>query len=882
MSSLFIEHYQPSKKEAMRSNSLRAYVGKAEQICWFQSELEYWVHLLLDADPTVVRLIPHGFRINHKFTNRETWLLDSIVRWKGGISKIVEIKPDDQLIENDCGDRVPVGWDELTEWCFHNGFEAGFYTDRDVVENVQLVWNWHQIRPYIQLSHQIPNPQLEEKLVILIEQLGDAKLSRLVAECPDEVPQTVLTYVFSLLHRGVLVSDLDINPLSVTTRFGIAEETLSFQQAAVTDAAARDSTIPMPIYGLRSESNAIDPDDPSTWPPYPQELIVGAERRELFRNRKRIVDARLLRGRRASEIAVQYGIKPGEVGRLVRRCKRRDKDGNPLGYSGIVPGRQIVERSIDMSKTGNTSSALGRVFIKYPEIEKEIVARFLNKSRKKNRKERRKSHKAAWKLFLRLCRAKGFGDDTWPFSASRRGREAIRRYLNGQAGVDIKGFVKSRFGEAIARLLEANKPRERPPEVRPYAIVQIDGHTINSETSISVDLPDGTAIDMPAGRNLVLLAVDIAESAILGFAVIPYSQHSIDDLLDCVASFVEPWAKADVPEFEKSYKPGAAMPGSLFKECEWRACDVVQLDNALAHLSRDVQERIIETVGCVVQVGFPKTPTSRQVVERAFGTIEEDSFNRLPTTTGTGPSDPRVSEPAKNAISRQLRQEHCEALIDVSVKNHNRTPSKKIHGRSPLQYLAVWLAKNSMFVRNVPVEVRADLPLYFKIKKDVTIQGNLESGHSGYIEFLYSRYKNDRIVDDGTLIKTKADIAFDRRDLRSIHIYAKSGEYLGEGYAQDRWCLRKHGYRERVLVGRWMNQQIHGDDIADPVGAFRDEVERQAVDSKRARRRLADQRRRGEAEPKTARRKRPGETLPAAGGERRSRNWVKISKTTLR
>jgi putative transposase len=525
---------------------------------------------------------------------------------------------------------------------------------------------------------------------------------------------------------------------------------------------------------------------------------------------------------------------------------------------------------------------LGRLFDAHPDIKEKVVARFLGKDKKRTRKERQVKYKDAWKYFLRLCRTEGLTDAEWRFTSSRRGREAIRRFLKKLRKSDINAFVKSRFGSDIARLLDARGPKRKPPEIRPYAIVQIDGHNINCETSIEMDLPDGTTVDLPAGRNLVLFAVDISNSAILGYAVIPYTQHSIDDLVECVAAFIRPWGQKQFDGFEKCYLPGAAMPSEVYSECQWRVCDVIQLDNALAHLSRSVQERIIETVACVVQVGFPKTPISRSVVERVFGTTAEKSANRLESTTGTGPADPRKKDPKKKAISTQLRMEHVEALMDIDAKNHNRSPSTKLFGKSPLQYIEAWLRKDSIFLRHVPEEIRQDLPLDHRTEKGVTIQGNLSEGHTGYIEFMYARYKNDRISDDGSLVKSKANIVYDSTDMRSIHVYAESGEYLGEAWAQNRWCLRRHGLRERVQAGRWMNQQIHSDEIDDPIGAFRDEVERQAKTSKRARRRAADQRRRARKEGPDPKQKSPPRKKSEISDGRGSRNWVSLSRTTLR
>lgn len=883
MSAVFIEHYCPKKEEVIGSNSLRAFLGKAGRICWFQSELEYWVHLLLDAQPQIASLNPHGIRINHEFGNRKTWLLDSVVRWKGGRSKIVEIKPVIDCVESSSGVLAPKGWDELSEWSFENGHESAFYTDQDVKDNVMLVWNWHQIRPYIQLAKQIPNPDLEEKVALIVESLGEAKIHRVIAECPELEPQLVLTHTYNLLHAGVLDSDIDRRSLTGSTILSIRNSSVTRDSEVESADLECDRATPSPIFGLRSEALAIEPDDPTTWPPFPVSLIDGTGARSVFAKRQRIVRARLMNKERAVDIANQYGVKPAEVGRLVSRCQKVGPDGNPLGYSGIVPGRQITDRIHDPEKSGNTSGALSRVFDAHPEFQEKLIERFLGGDKKRTRKEKKYRYKDAWKYFLRLCRNEGFDDSQWPFSSSRRGREAVRRFLKKLRKSDLKRFVRSQFGSDVASLLAARGPKRKPPEIRPYTIVQIDGHNINSETSIEMELPDGTTVDLPAGRNLVLFAVDISNSAILGNAVIPYTQHSIDDLLDCVASFIEPWSRNEFDGFEECYLPGAAMPGEMFGECEWRACDVIQLDNALAHLSREVQERIIETLACVVQVGFPKTPVSRQVVERTFGTVEGGSFNRLESTTGEGPNDPRkATKPDEVAVRTQLRMEHCEALIDIQSKNHNRTPSKKLFGKSPLQYIEAWFRRKSPFVRKVPPEIQKDLPLYFRTERDVTIQGNLEDGHTGYIEFKYTRYKNDRISDNGTLVKSKADIVYDSRDMRSIHVYTKSGEYLGEAWAQDRWSLYKHGFRERVLAGRWMNQQIHADEIDDPIGAFRDEVERQAHQCKRARRRVADQRRRAKRTSADDARKRPSKPAPKLSDGRGSRNWVTVSKTTLR
>ena len=68
-------------------------------------------------------------------------------------------------------------------------------------------------------------------------------------------------------------------------------------------------------------------------------------------------------------------------------------------------------------------------------------------------------------------------------------------------------------------------------------------------------------------------------------------------------------------------------------------------DNALIHLARPVIDRIMEMTGCDINFGPKERFERRGMAECVFGSLSRHGFERVSSTTGSGPDDPLRRDP---------------------------------------------------------------------------------------------------------------------------------------------------------------------------------------------------------------------------------------------
>ena len=564
--------------------------------------------------------------------------------------------------------------------------------------------------------------------------------------------------------------------------------------------------------------------DASLWPEVPIESIKP-RKRKTFRKRRSALEALLIEGSSVKEVSRNFDISVPEIYRLKNRCMAPGHNGQPYGWMGIVPDFQISRQL-----NHNRPRPLAQLFEKHPDIEKAVHLHF----------KKTGSHKLSWELFLVKCEKEYIAATDWPFSSPGLGREAIRRHLNDWSKKQsYQKHVEQKFGQSAGQTARGTRPKSKRRLISPYRCVQLDGHWVNAGTSIELTFPDGQKSVVPIGRFLVIVAIDVGSRAPLGYSITPELGHSIDDLLDCLMNCLQGWKKIENSALSSEYREGAGLPNGIFSFCEWRAFDRLQMDNALSNVSVETQDRIIETFACTVHTGLPSHPTSRSIIERFFKTLEDQSTNYVPASTGTNPKDPRRKRHVlREAVENRVLLSHLSDLIDVVIANLIVTPNKGLDGRTPRECLAQWHRFESIFVRKVPDHLQQNLPL-FKKTFEVKIQGYARHGHHMYVEWMYCRYSNPELATRIDLKGVTAYLVVDRDDCRNVHLFLKGAECLGKLKPQDQWALRSHTLKERKLIGAFRNNRVKMPNPKDPIGSLRKLLTSESRTSNKAVRQVA-------------------------------------------
>ncbi len=618
------------------------------------------------------------------------------------------------------------------------------------------------------------------------------------------------------------------------------------------------------------------------WAPVDVDSIPREADRELFSRRKAAIAAFIRGEKTLAEISKYNSFSKSEIYRLLRRCFERDPYGGLYGYAALVPHAHIKPYRRSVEGTAGFAGKLNQLFRKYPDLQEYVDDLYLGRRKAGLPHEPQIQIKSLHKRFKDKCRQLGVGPDEYPFSAKLEAREALRKYVIGLKDSNYRQYVLARHGEESAKnadALLADGPVSRT--TRPYSRVQLDAHRIDLMMIVWIDNPDGTSTPMFMERVWLLLLVDEASRATLGYHLSLNAEPTKEDVLQCVLKSIVPWKPRDITIPGLEYEAGDGFPSGVLPQCAWRLFDRIRLDNAFAHLSPYVQEKIMDVTGATVNLGKKKTPKTRAIIERLNGTLEKNNFHRIPSTTGSNPQDSIRRNPEKWAQEYGITFEEIEQVIEVVLAGLNNTGHAGIHGRTPLAYIRYFAEDPKALVRKLAPEYRDDIPL-FEVKTHAVVRGKASMGRRPYIQYLYVPYQNEALASVPSLVGTRLTLTYNLLDLRFIRAALPNGTDLGLLRAAGEWGVVKHSERTR----RTIFHLISSGELKrsrDPIHAYQDHLA-----SKRNKRRRAVNQTVALVREVKESAQASHDTEPAAPGSEnrtgiwkpRKKDWVDVTKTT--
>jgi hypothetical protein len=369
------------------------------------------------------------------------------------------------------------------------------------------------------------------------------------------------------------------------------------------------------------------------------------------------------------------------------------------------------------------------------------------------------------------------------------GMGAVRNYCVRLKNSHFVQAAKVDYGDSSGRFC-ANSVHSISPTVspRPYDMVQLDGHKVDSEISIKLMDEYGDIQRVNLSRIWLLTLIDTASRAVLGYSLSLKQNYSSEDVLTCIATSLQS---------SESIMPG--LPNYEIEECKGRLFNCIKFDNAFSHTSSWLQEKLIEIGVQEVITNRPARPRSNAIVERFFQTLEEKSFHQFPTTTGSSPKDPRRRNPHKAAIDLAIHIEDIESALKHTIKWYNNCPHSSLNGRSPLEFLKNSLLSESDLVRYLS-EADLSLEKLFKRQFPLKIRGSKAQGHPAYVQFKNARYSSPTLTSCPELIGESAIFETDIRDIRKGRLFQGNGKYLAEVSVNRQWAEHQHSLRDRIAI----------------------------------------------------------------------------------
>ncbi len=571
---------------------------------------------------------------------------------------------------------------------------------------------------------------------------------------------------------------------------------------------------------------------------------MTANELQTFKSRKKAIDLFFSTDIPIDRIVEITGIVRSEIYRFASRCIIYDEANKILGYRGLIHYQAVIpynrKSTCNISPT-NYSGAFQLLLKNYPELKIFLIEEYFNKSKAKiSARERKISYKNLHRKFINECRKIGIKPNEYPFNTISLARKSVERFIKDVSNNYIREVTDLNGGQSSMILNNVNNSINSNTTItRPLERVEFDGHKLDVITAIVYQTPKGEEIIDILNRFWLLTVVDVATRAIVGYHLSFNKEYNQEDVKKCFQSSILPWKSKTLTIPGLNYSKNAGFPSSKFSEAEYGIWDEICYDNAKSHLSNEIKNLLTKQIGCSINMGPVAVPVNRPIIERLFRSIEENSFHRLPSTTGSNVLDPRRKDAEKNAIKFSITSDAIEELCDVIIANYNATPHDGNDGFTPLEVFESRI-NQGMHISTIPVENRALVNL-FPITCVRRIKGNLDQGRRPYIHYKHERYTSPELSRDFSMVNENVTIFINTEDLRSVVVYRQDGSRYGVLTCSGYWGTVQHSLKLRDAINKFKRERyFHYTEDEDPMDAFQAFLEENAINDRKLRNLLAE------------------------------------------
>jgi putative transposase len=544
------------------------------------------------------------------------------------------------------------------------------------------------------------------------------------------------------------------------------------------------------------------------------------------------------------EIEKITGITASQLYRLIVRVMAPAPDGRIQGLRGLIPGKHLkkYERFANVEATSrvnvsNAAGAMQQLFRKYPQLEAWTYRVIRQRKQPLRQGEIRAVKKPVRQLheqFLIQCRKAGVGIDQYPFNQEYRGYRSFQE-LTRKIEIEKKSSSSKYQSNEKNSQTKGNNSQlyERwPSAVKPFMVVQFDGHKIDVRLTLTITNPFGMETVVELHRIWILVVTDVMTKAVLGYHLALGKEYDKNDFAEAIQAAIAPHRPIRLTIPGLKVKDGGGFPTELQPELAYHRWNFIQIDEAKSHLARDSLDRLTRILGTFTMAGRLGEPNDRSYQERFFGLLEESGIHQLPGTFGTKPDDPRrrLGDVGKD-LNRLITLDELEQLIYVLVANRNAEVQSGLGGRSALDAMQFLTSRNDFLIQTLPVSKRHHL---FLLKEAIvkTVRGQKTIPH---INFAHVRYTSELLARRSELVGQKIRLYFMARDVRKIHAFFEDGAELGILTASRQWRTTPHSLKLRQEIFKASNQGlISWGENDDPIEIYFQYKRGEASKNKRA------------------------------------------------
>ncbi len=548
------------------------------------------------------------------------------------------------------------------------------------------------------------------------------------------------------------------------------------------------------------------------------------EEKTMFENKKKAVDM-YIDGYSIKIISETTGVENSRIRRLVERCIKSDENGIMYGYNALLPYK----------KTQKSSGNFKKLLSQFPSLQKFIAGNYFGDS--DYTLEKNMNLKTLHKKFLLECTRLGLMEYEYPFNTTNRGYVSLIKYIKELKNENPNKSMNRENKNARQKFCSTGYGKKYSSDpIAPYQVVQIDGHKIDMLYSVEVEDKEGNIVRMPATRIWLIAVIDVATRCILGYSLTPNENYNQTDVLKALRNAIMPHEKVEFTLNGFKYPENGGFPSDTIPEAKWAIFDTVMLDNAKAHLAKDVVRKITCDLKCAINFGSVATPETRGIIERFFGTLERGGYHKLPATTGSNVYDNKRNEPEKESVKYKITYEEIAEITEYLIAEYNNSSHSSLENRTPLQIMKCKIQDAYMLPCKVNSEMLEIVNELTNIVLERTVRGGYNKGKRPYINYMGVEYHSDGVSLCMDLINKKILISVNPDDVSYVKAYNITGEELGVLTASGEWGRRPHSLKTREAALKRKNDNKA---LNSPFTPFLDKLEAEykekAMESRRAR-----------------------------------------------
>lgn len=540
-------------------------------------------------------------------------------------------------------------------------------------------------------------------------------------------------------------------------------------------------------------------------------------------------------GVKSTLVCTKHQLARSTISYFLKRAIATHSDGRPWGFRALVKGcRQEEYTRTASTNVGEECDGYGlagafeMMLKKYPKAKKLI--RDAMPSDLTSFKEAGLNLVTLHQNLLDCLRRAGAKPSEYPFYTQNAGYAALTKYIKKLVLEGDYGAASARYGDGWADgLMAGTGKRALFRSIAPYEITCYDEQKMPFVGTIVVEV-DGREVDIPISRGFFCPLVDYRSAAILGYSIALSLRFRALDLLQAYESAMTPWAPKKLTfKVKQGYQPGSGLPFSAVPGARGTRIGVIDVDNHLTHLANSVVGHLRRRTGAIIRFGAVRRWISRSAVESIFAELQKRGFIRLPSTTGSGPDDPAVTDPVGKAVKFRIRLHELLQLIDVIVANHNVRVRRSLMSKHPNECIASELAEGRRLTV-VPKFSEAFLqdPQIAVEIYPATIAGSIKRGRRPYIQLDEVKYTNDILSQSWGLIGTSVSVHV-KGDYRSVRVFLPSGQEFGVIGVSGVWSHSFHTREIRKEILRLQRAGVLPHRSQDPVSDFTRHLATQAV-----------------------------------------------------